>query len=92
MTALSRENSSPGNSERFQPLMMVESDSMLLSPRLADVSKLLALRICTQELYSNRLERASHLTEGLKQDKINWIAYSKTYEQRKKNIEGDTLI
>lgn len=26
------------------------------------------------ELYSNRLERASHLTEGLKQDKNNWIA------------------
>lgn len=30
-------------------MMMVESDSMLLSPRLADVSKLLALRICTQD-------------------------------------------
>jgi dynein heavy chain len=44
------------------------------------------------ELYSNRLERASHLTEGLKQDKNNWIQYSKSYEQRKKNLQGDTLI
>lgn len=46
----------------------------------------------TLELYSNRLERASHLTEGLKIDKNNWISNSKTLESRKKNIQGDTLL
>lgn len=43
-------------------------------------------------LYNNRLERASHLTEGLKLDKNNWITNSKNFELRKKNILGDSIL
>jgi hypothetical protein len=46
----------------------------------------------TMVLYNNRLERASHLTEGLKLDKNNWITNSKNFDLRKKNILGDSIL
>jgi len=44
------------------------------------------------ELYKNRLERASKLTEGLKNDKTVWITMAKDLEQKKQCVDGDILI